>query len=266
MNSNEKWIEMENESWAAEKVRHDLLDITFVIPVRFDSPERMENLQCICKFLQDNFATNIHIIEDTGNQKPHLHLGPFSTMNYMAVAFRTDGIFHRTAIINFGICGVRTKYFAIWDTDVIVSVEAIIEAQRLLCAGADMVYPYSGKLIDIARSYVNDGIVKEKESYATNSYGGGVFLNTASYRKAGCDNENLISHCPDDIERWTRMKTLGYDIKRVPGTCWHIEHPIGINSRPLNAFTGANEKEYSKVGRMNRQELEEYIKTWRWAK
>lgn len=272
MNSNDKWIEMENDRCKAEAESRNLEDTTFIIPFRYDSPERMENLLCICRFLNAHFHTRILVIEDIGNQvrsvyfpqirPPHSSL---STINHMVIPFREDNVFHRTAVINSGIKTLSTPYFAIYDADCIFNPESIIAAHKLLHEGASMVYPYGGKFVDIERSYIADGVIMELESYATDSVGGAVFLNTAAYRAAGGENENLISHCPDDGERYARMNILGHRIERVSGTCWHLEHPTAANS-PVNSFTAANMAEYGKVKAMGRVELENYIKTWGWNK
>ncbi len=48
----------------------DLKDVTFIIPVRIDSIERLENLQLVTNYLLENFQTHILIVEaaDRNNQ------------------------------------------------------------------------------------------------------------------------------------------------------------------------------------------------------
>ncbi len=129
-----------------------------------------------------------------------------------------------------------------------------------------MVYPYSGKFVDIDRSFILDGIIKEHDSYTIGSVGGALFLNKAHYLKAGLENENIISWGPEDSERYARMQNLGYQINRIPGTCYHIKHPTGVNSSNKNPYYEANVAEYEKVKNMDGDQLTEYIKTWSWIK
>jgi len=135
----------------------------------------------------------------------------------------------------------------------------------LLREGSTLVFPYSGNFVDIERSYIQDGIIIERESFATGSVGGACFLNRADYWKCGLENENLQSWCPDDVDRFHRVKTLGYQFDRTGGNCWHINHPPSLNSG-VNKFTEQNNKEWLKVKEMNKEQLLEYIKTWGWAK
>ena len=239
-------------------MKHDLKDITFVIPFYLENKERSDNLYCIYNFLRDNFETNFFLIQSYREIGEQLPISDFFIR-------QENEIFHRTKVINAGIKSVQTKYFSIYDTDTIFSIENIVAAALRLRDGAQAVYPYDGRFIDIDRSYLRDGIIKEATSFATESKGGAVFLNTKDYFSTGLENENIISWGPEDAERYERMKTLGFRIERMPGKCWHISHQRGVNSGPQNPHTTANNSEYEKVKAMNKEELQAYIKTWAWA-
>lgn len=247
-------------------MRTDISDVTFIIPVQIDSPERLENLNTILKFLFSHFFTRVIVIEDTGNTGQRVFLPPVSEARYFACSLRSDGVFHRTGVINCGIAGSNTKFISIYDADCIFDPENIIASVLELREGADMVYPYSGKFVDIDRKYISTGEIEERVSFTTESAGGAVFLRREAYCDAGMDNEFLISHCPDDVERFSRMKKLGYIVRRIEGTCWHITHPRGKNSAAVNDFTQTNLAEYKKVDGMTKQQLYEYIQTWPWKK
>lgn len=263
---------MKQEQFGVEY--YDLSDVTFIIPFKWDSKERSENLGCVLDFILRDCFTKIVLVQDfspSENGNVTITTGPIRVYWLGTVdTFRFDspqpihGVFHRTGAINFGISKVETPFFAIYDTDCIFDLEAIYKAVEILRAGASIVYPYDGRFVNIERSYITDGVIIEKQSCATESVGGAVFLRTDAYRAAGCDNEYLMSHCPDDVERRDRMRILGHTIYRVDGKCYHIEHPITLNSRPVNDFTQANLAEYNKVKNMSREELEDYIKTWAW--
>jgi len=142
--------------------------------------------------------------------------------------------------------------------------EQILDAVKLLREGADACYPYGGDFVDIERSYITYGIIKERESFAKESVGGVVFLNRLRYKEAGLENEHLISHAPEDVERYCRMLVLEYKVERVPGKCWHITHSRGVNSGPHHPHVQANTKEYLKVRSLEKEDLKNYIKTWGW--
>ena len=243
--------------------KFDLLDTTFIIPYYKDSKERVENLNCIIKFIWYNFDTNVIVLESGPIQTMASH---WSNKNHVYEFIKNDsGIFHRTRVINEGIKKAKTPYVAIYDTDVVFEPENILSAVELLRQGVTLSYPYDGRFIDVNRSYIEDGIIIEKESFALGSVGGACFLNREDYWKCGLENEVYQSHCPDDVDRYHRVRTLGYRVERMVGKCYHISHPASANSG-VNQFTMANNIEWNKVKAMGKEELESYIKTWEWAK
>ena len=238
-------------------MRYNLRDTTFVIPFFYDSPERLENLNCILKFLTENFDADI-IVSEVGETTKRREF--FACEYFHIFENRDDGVFHRTQVINDGIKDATTKYVGIYDTDVVFLPELIYEAVELLREGAMLSYPHSGKLVDIKRSYINDGIVIEHDSSAVESVGGACFLNREGYIKCGMEQEGIVSWGPEDSLRYHIIKTLGHPIGRVKGTCWHIAHPPSSNSG-VNKFTVENNLFYERIKKMSKEELLIHIKS-----
>ncbi|KKS77415.1 MAG: hypothetical protein UV51_C0007G0013 [Candidatus Woesebacteria bacterium GW2011_GWC1_42_9] len=245
--------------------RHDLSEITFVIPFFIDSKEREENLLHVVKFLTKNFKTNILLVEESEMVTMNIHRLGNPDVKTIFIK-RSMDLFNRTKVINDGIMECKTPYISVYDTDVIFYVDNYVNSYQHLRSGSAMVYPYSGKFVDIDRSYIADGVIREANTYGTDSYGGAFFANRDKYMEAGMENENIIGWGAEDAERRSRMAKLGHQIVRIPGTCWHISHPRGINSSTANPFWASNEKEYYKVDSMTKEELEKYISTWKWKK
>ncbi len=108
-------------------MKHDLSQITFVIPFFYDSPERLENLNCILKFLRTNFETNVIIVESGSIKVEDMPNGwIYTTIGTKKLFTKVDdGIFYRTKQINIGIKAAKTPFVAIYDTDVILDVESV---------------------------------------------------------------------------------------------------------------------------------------------
>ncbi|HRG37755.1 MAG TPA: hypothetical protein PK289_04425 [Bacteroidia bacterium] len=247
----------------------DLKDVTFCIPIFIDSPERLENVKCTLKFLHNNFDAKFSVCEYVNiGRNFNWDIGQILTAPCLTHVFDEDVAFSRTEAINKAIThpGVKTPYIAIYDVDVIFDAENILKAVKLLRAGFTLTYPYSGKFIDIERSYIKDGIIKPvSDSYVLKSYGGACFLNREDYFKCGLENEHLIGgHVPDDVERLSRIQKLGFPIERVEGNCYHINHPPGPDMGNRNKLKDKNEAEYKKVNNMTKNELITYIETWPW--
>ncbi len=122
-------------------------------------------------------------------------------------------------------------------------------------------WPIVQKALDIG--VVRDHPFKHREA-EHNSVGGAVMFNKESFVDGGMENEYFISFGPEDCERHDRFKTLGYDIRRVGGPLYHMNHHVGENSSPRNPHFRANVDEQEKIHNMAREELRAYIDTWPW--
>ena len=58
----------------------DLSNCTFLIPVRLDFQERLENLDFVLKFINSNFKTNIYLYEES--LRPSFHFFKDSVTKY----------------------------------------------------------------------------------------------------------------------------------------------------------------------------------------
>ena len=243
--------------------KHDLKDTTFIIPFHSDSIDRIENLYCIMEWIRTNFDTTILMVEE--DVAPTVDLTKEAGTEYIFVKRTIPDIFYRTKVINVGIRSAKTPYIAIWDADVIVDSQNCYDAVHALRHGrAKAIYPYGGDFVDIARSFIVDGIKREQASFTKDSVGGGIFLNREDYINVGIENENIVGWGFEDRCRYNRMTTIGFPITHTDGRCYHITHSRGINSSNANPYDKANEKEYYRIKNMNKIELLNEIKTWSW--
>jgi SAM-dependent methyltransferase len=149
-------------------------------------------------------------------------------------------------------------------------------AVECLRAGADMVYPYDGRFARMRREdwwprihgardigIVGNTVFKGR-TLDHNSVGGAVLWNKESFIDAGMENENFISFGPEDCERHDRAKILGFQIRRVRGSLFHMNHWVGPDSTPSNPYFRHNNEEIEKIRRMDQRALREYIDTWSW--
>jgi hypothetical protein len=255
----ETWISQDHE----EKI--DLSDVTFIIPVKYDHPHREENLLLNILHLQKYFNTNI-IVGEIGNHFKWLE----SHVNY--IQFDMDK-FHRTKMLNEMTLIAETKYVINWDADIFISPIQIWQAVDMLRSGTDFVYPYDGRFARVPRSerttiakYLDVGMLKAKYAGINKgdmvSVGGAIAYNKQSFINAGGENENFISYGAEDAERYYRFKTLGYEVERVKGALYHLDHAITIDSSTKHDDFDGNKKEYAKVTAMDKGQLENYVATW----
>ena len=127
--------------------RIELTDVTFVIPVMYDHPDRQQNLELCVKILQKNFDTNILI----GEQKA-MHFEYLSqSCDYLF--FEGMTVFHRTKMLNEMFRHAKTPIIFNWDADVIIAPVQVMEAVLKLRSGIEMVYPYDERTIPLVRLF-----------------------------------------------------------------------------------------------------------------
>ena len=255
----------------------ELEKITIVIPLRIDSEERRTNLDASLDYLCRYKGIKIVVLEaDTKSQyEPRINHPNFS---YQFIEDHAP-IFYRTRYLNRMLEQVNTLVAGIWDSDVIVHIEQVAEAVRYCLSGVTLCYPYDGRFCAVSdtlsrlyRDTRDLDILTRNESqhwlmHGRYSVGGAFTVSVEKYLAAGGENEHFYGWGPEDTERRERICNLGLEIRRVSGCLYHLHHPRGVNSNFANRERAiANRREYIKVCRMNRHELEKYISTWSWGK
>lgn len=260
-----RWIE---HDYRGEKL--DCKDVTFNIPVKYDHPDRMENMKMVEEWVWRNFDTKIIVGEQETNKFRD------GTYKYMHFNSRDMDSFHRTRMLNTMAEMSETPCIINFDCDNIVPIMQMMIGVDMLRRGAEMVYPYDGRVARVERGkwrplLMNRGIdcgvfkgvmFKGTRPIDPKSVGHIIMWNKEKFFEIGGENENFISYGPEDVERWERAEKLGVRIERVKGICYHIDHYIGADSSGGNKHFGANYKELERIRKLSKDQLLEDIKTW----
>lgn len=257
---------------------YDLTDVSFLIPFKKDSDERVRNLNFVLSYLGKYFKTNIFIIEHDTQQNFSLDntiIGE-NKIDYQFIKSE-NYIFHRTKLLNLMAKKSKTQFICLYDLDVVFKIQQYLKCVEALRANVcDMVFPYSGPFINYNGEILNKILqevsvesVLESEggNYNPNSVGGAIFFNKQKFIECGMENEHFISWGFEDLCRVSRNGKLGMRIARVDGILYHLNHPVSDNSS--NTKHGAyntNHQEYAKVANMSPDELRRYVNTWAWIK
>lgn len=216
----------------------DLNDVTILIPVRIDSPDRSNNLDLVIEFIRANFKTKIYVLE-ADKQKQYFN----RSVDKMIFAEDFDPIFHHTKYRNFLINEADSDNIILWDADMLISPDQILDAvKRIRKNGLSFLIPYDGRVFKV------DPILKEVYTKSKNldvfyqnhekmnlMYGyfsvGGIFaVNRNEFMKLGQENESFYGWGPEDADRVKRWEIMGRDVIKVPGPAYHLHHPRLRNS------------------------------------
>ncbi len=131
-------------------MKHDLKNVTFIIPLQIETDDRLRNIILTTSFLLNTFATNV-IIKEV-DEEPIFQqwalpvikriVGDTSGLNYIFEKHsRNDDAFHRTKVLNDMVLLADTKIVVNYDSDIILPVSSYLEAAEKLKT-CDVVYPY----------------------------------------------------------------------------------------------------------------------------
>lgn len=256
-----RWVSMD-----CKECKIDIPDLTITIPVSFDHSDRKENLELCIVYLLTKFNVKIVVGEQGGNAFEYLS-------KYCEYRHFDLEVFHRTKMLNEMAASATTEFVANYDCDVFLSPIQILEAMHRLRQGDDICYPYDGDFLHVERNgnfhtladSLDLGVFAKLKTRATrNSKGGAVFVNKKRFFDAGGENERMVNHAPEDLERWERFTKLGLKVSRVKGSIFHMEHWRGVNSHTEgHRHSKENQTEFTKIKSLGQQQLKEYIATWK---
>ena len=244
----------------------DLLDVTFLIPVRIDHTDRVENLDLVVDYIFSKFDTNIFIYEEDISPK---YVPKTSKVIYKYIRTENKNL-HRTKLLNMMTKHSKTPIIVNYDTDVFLYEDKYIDATNLIRSKKyDVVYPYSGKFCDVDRNpnlkYIKEDLTLDrvdtsKYFFHPCSVGGAIFCNKEKYILSGMENENFINYGYEDQERISRFQKIGLHIYRLDGNLVHLKHYRGPNSNLNNDCSSKNEQEFKKIENMSTEEVLTYVR------
>ena len=131
-------------------MKHDLKNVTFIIPLQIETDDRLRNIILTTSFLLNTFDTNVIIKEI--DEEPVFRqwalpaikriVGDTSGLNYIFEKHsRDDDAFHRTKVLNDMVMLAETEIVVNYDSDIILPVSSYLEAVEKLKT-CDVVYPY----------------------------------------------------------------------------------------------------------------------------
>jgi len=264
----EEWVEFNHEG-----KKFDLKDVCFTVPTLCDHHDRKQNLDLSICLLQRDFDCNIIIGEVNTNKFGYFK--QWCDYRYFRLPY-----FHRTLVLNELAKEARTDIVCNFDADVFIPPMAMILAvESLRSKENDFTYPYNGKFARVDRrkwfkeleKHLDTGIFAGQTFKGMNpedalSVGGCVMYRKDVFFEAGGENENFISHSPEDAERFYRWTTLGYKVGRIDAVLYHCDHWIGPDSSGRHQNAEAGRQEWRKVKEMDKKQLLAYISTWEWLK
>jgi hypothetical protein len=250
----------------------DLKDVTFMIPVRYESQDRRNNVRTVVKYMLHHLDTNIMILEDDKVSHTKDVLGPLYSQVTHIFNHNKEYLFHRTRFLNEMAMTAKTPYIVNYDSDLIIPKSAYEAAAYLLRANeADYVISYSGAINKVIQKNHSQLLVNmnphevqvpTQKMAATN--GSPCWFKKDMYIKGGMENEHFLSWGYEDNERYARFVKLGLRLQRTKNQMWHLEHARVANNFNSNPHLGKNRQLHESTARQTPEEVAKRVLTFPW--
>lgn len=140
-------------------------DLTILIPVRIDSPDRLRNVHALTDCLKRLEGVRIIVLEADS----HPRIEQIEGVQRVFVEDH-DPLFYHTRYVNMLCSMARSEYIGVWDSDLIVPREQIEQAVEILRNGsADMVYPFDGRCYNVSGDVLGEYLSTKDECVLTSN-------------------------------------------------------------------------------------------------
>ena len=245
-------------------------DVTFIIPVRIETADRLANVKALCRQLTNTYRAKVLV----GCEAPDsLRAVLSSDVEIIHIDGNPDHPFHMTRVVNEIARHAATPIRVHLDTDALIPPEQLLEAVRILRAEeADMVFPFNFAVgvSSQQRSSFSTGALTISRVDKPHPMGGipnGLcqMWNTDSFVRAGTENEFMIGWAPEDTERVIRLEILGMRVRRVPGPIFHMDHETVPGRDAQSEYHKISMAEMERIQSMTKVELLADIASWPWV-
>lgn len=248
----------------------DVMDhVTFTIPVRIDSPDRLANLLAVVRLLRSSYPSRIVV---GGEHPAQLRSILPSTVEVVEVPNDEALPFHHTRATNTMARMATTPALINIETDIVIpplQLRAAVEA--VLRDEADHVLPFD-HAVDVrreertsfARGPVTAMLADGRTRWSWPVIGGCVVWRRAAFQRVGMENEHLIAWGLDDDERMARSQALGVRHLRVPGPLFHLQHERGPDSSARPVYSTSNDAVLARIRAMSPAALAGEVASWPW--
>ena len=247
----------------------DLTDVSFLIALKIDSKDRIDNLDITIDYLQHHFDTEIIISEQS--KESHI-AGRYDCKHTFT---EVDEFFNRQKGVNIAARQSDKPIIAHYDADVILTPQQIIKAVDAIRDGTlELASPYNGHFYDVPKTFHKEITssrsidcidISQCKMFSPRSVGGVVFFDREVFWRCGGANENFKGLGYEDDEIFERFRKLKVKMGRITKPLFHLTHERKETAYDNNPYVNANRDEFLRIQNMTQDQLEQEIKQWKWV-
>lgn len=267
-------------------------DLTYLLPCRIETDDRLRNVITSVSYLLKNFPEAKVLVKEVDTKSQFIEFALPQIKKYagdigqLKHSFEKsdEKFFHKTRILNDLCVAADTPIIYNHDVDVVLPKNSHeLAYQGITQEGSDAVYPFGCGIYQWAVNYSDDlldkflsshdgtdfdlSVLDNSKQRIPSSIGWGQMIKKAAQVSAGMWNEEFISWGAEDVERYTRFVKSNAGVARCEGGyVFHLEHPRGADSSWKNPNFMNNEHLWTKLQAMDGPELIEYYKNCQYIK
>ena len=248
------------------------MSLSFLMPCRIESPDRLRNVISSVGYLAKNFPDCKIIIQEVDKQSvfrekviPHLTnlFGKYPENIVHRFEESKEAFFHKTRILNDLLLAADTDVVFNYDVDVVYPISSYTTAYSMITEGGyDAVYTFGCGIYQWAVQYnevvfhnflksgFDTSVLDSNSRLSPSVMGWGQMIKRQVQIDAGLWNENFISWGAEDCEFHYRIPALGYKVGRINDFVYHLDHSRTFNSH------------YNNPKFMDNHNLWQAIRTW----
>jgi len=248
------------------------MSLSFLMPCRIESPDRLRNVISSVGYLAKNFPDCKIIIQEVDKQSvfrekviPHLTnlFGKYPENIVHRFEESKEAFFHKTRILNDLLFAADTDVVFNYDVDVVYPISSYTTAYSMITEGGyDAVYTFGCGIYQWAVQYnevvfhnflksgFDTSVLDSNSRLSPSVMGWGQMIKRQVQIDAGLWNENFISWGAEDCEFHYRIPALGYKVGRINDFVYHLDHSRTFNSH------------YNNPKFMDNHNLWQAIRTW----
>lgn len=253
-------------------------NLTFLLPCRIESEDRLKNVITSTTYLLKNFPEAQVILKEV-DTRSHFKFRALPVIKKYVNTDRLTHIFeesdekffHKTRILNDLLVASDTDIVYNHDVDIVLPKSSYQTAYNAINDGnADVVYPFGAGVYQWAVNYsesifnqfLDSGFdfstLDEGKFRVASSIGWGQMIKKEVEVNAGLWNENFISWGAEDCEFYFRLNSFGYRVGRVNSDIYHFEHGRTFNSHYHNPKFMDNHKLWQDMRTWETSKLKSY--------
>lgn len=266
------------------------MDLTFLIPIKLETSDRVKNLTTVLIYLLRNYDAQILVREfDTRTRfndlvAPQLIeiFGEIPNNLQFSYDIQDKKYFHKTKVLNDLLEMSTTKVVCNYDTDVILPISSVNTAYEMIISGkSDAVYPYGVGTYQKSVNYTKElykqfvlskmkeddiKILDQSSTIGSSTIGWCQFIRRENYINSFMMNEDFAAWGPEDCELFYRLNVLGNKVDRINNYVYHLEHARSMDSWFSNPKWQGNVELWEWIRRQNKENLIEYYNNQEYIK